>query len=118
MKSKSCCNSNLPPRATKGRWLFLPGLIVAGILACAPRAAAGGDAPLWMRALVNTPLPSYDEKTDAVLLYSDLFTSILRGRSGVFTVGAFRHKARVTRSGIKTRLRCRPESTALNWSRT
>jgi hypothetical protein len=52
-------------------------LIVAGILACVPRAAAGGDAPQWMRALVNAPLPSYDEKTDAVILYSEINVTVV-----------------------------------------
>ena len=31
--------------------------------------ARAGDAPQWMHALVNAPLPEHDEKTDAVLLY-------------------------------------------------
>jgi hypothetical protein len=35
----------------------------------APNAMAG-DAPAWMHALVNLPLPAHDEKTDAILLYS------------------------------------------------
>jgi hypothetical protein len=39
------------------------------ILSHAPQATAG-DAPQWMHALVNSPLPAHDEKTDAVLLYS------------------------------------------------
>lgn len=30
-----------------------------------------GDAPQWMHAVVNAPLPSHDEKTNAVLLYSE-----------------------------------------------
>ena len=30
-----------------------------------------GGAPPWMRALVNAPLPAHDDKTDAVLLYSE-----------------------------------------------
>jgi Domain of Unknown Function with PDB structure (DUF3857)/Transglutaminase-like superfamily len=36
----------------------------------APMAHAG-DAPAWLHALANTPLPAHDEKTDAVLLYSE-----------------------------------------------
>jgi uncharacterized protein DUF3857/transglutaminase superfamily protein len=32
--------------------------------------ARAGDAPQWMRALVNAPLPAHDEKTDAVVLYA------------------------------------------------
>jgi Domain of Unknown Function with PDB structure (DUF3857)/Transglutaminase-like superfamily len=42
-----------------------------------PQAAAGGDAPQWMHALVGVSLPSYDEKTDAVLLYSDTNVTVL-----------------------------------------
>ncbi len=76
MKSKSYCNPNPPPRATKGRWPLLASLIAAGILAGVPRAAAG-DAPQWMHALVNAPLPSYDEKTDAVLLYSEINVTVV-----------------------------------------
>src|SRR3954452_23807919 len=34
-------------------------------------ALAGGDAPPWMHAVASAPLPAHDEKTDAVLLYSD-----------------------------------------------
>jgi hypothetical protein len=33
--------------------------------------ANAGDAPAWMHALVNAPLPAHDEKTDAILLYSE-----------------------------------------------
>jgi len=36
-----------------------------------PQAAAGGDAPQWLHALTGAQLPAYDEKTDAVLLYSE-----------------------------------------------
>jgi len=38
---------------------------------------AGGDAPQWMHALVSAPLPSYDQKTDAVLLYSETSVTVL-----------------------------------------
>jgi hypothetical protein len=41
-----------------------------------PRAAAG-DAPQWMHALVGATLPSYDEKTNAVLLYSETNVTVL-----------------------------------------
>jgi hypothetical protein len=33
--------------------------------------AYAGDAPAWLHALVNSPLPEHDDKTDAVLLYSE-----------------------------------------------
>jgi len=39
-------------------------------------AAKAGDAPVWMHALVNVPLPEHDEKTDAVLMYSETFVLV------------------------------------------
>jgi hypothetical protein len=45
------------------------------MLAYTPRAAA--DAPQWMHALVSTPLPAHDEKTDAVLLYSETNVTVV-----------------------------------------
>jgi len=55
-------------------------LVCAWIVVCAvtsvPRAAAS-DAPQWMRALVGVSLPSYDEKTDAALLYSETDVTVL-----------------------------------------
>ena len=41
-----------------------------------PRALAA-DAPQWMHAQVNAPLPAYDEKTDAVLLYSETNVTVI-----------------------------------------
>ncbi len=46
------------------------------IVTIVPRAAAS-NAPQWMRALVGVTLPSYDEKTDAVLLYSETNVTVL-----------------------------------------
>jgi len=43
-------------------WMLLPGL--------SPHVLAG-DAPQWMHALTNAPLPNHDDKTDAVLLFSE-----------------------------------------------
>jgi Domain of Unknown Function with PDB structure (DUF3857)/Transglutaminase-like superfamily len=50
--------------------------VVVWVLAMAPRAAAG-DAPSWMHQLVGVTLPSYDERTDAVLLYSETNVTVL-----------------------------------------
>ena len=61
-------------RATRGvtpRRGLVCFLMFASMVGFAPRAVAGGDAPQWMHAVVGVPLPAYDEKTDAVLLYSD-----------------------------------------------
>jgi hypothetical protein len=46
-------------------------------MTCAPRATASGDAPQWMHSLVGVTVPSYDEKTDAVLLYSETNLTVL-----------------------------------------
>ncbi len=47
-------------------------LTLALLVVCLSSAAwAGGDAPGWMHALVSVPLPEHDEKTNAVLLFSD-----------------------------------------------
>ena len=77
MKSKLCCNPERPAPVTDrpaGPPFFW---ILAFILACVPQALAGGDAPQWMHAVVNAPLPSYDEKTDAVLLYSEINVAVV-----------------------------------------
>jgi len=61
-------------------WQALLWTAVAITLAClalAPHAEASGDAPQWMHALVGVTLPSYDEKTEAVLLYSETNVTVL-----------------------------------------
>jgi Domain of Unknown Function with PDB structure (DUF3857)/Transglutaminase-like superfamily len=49
---------------------FKASLLVLGSLAFfAPTGRC--DAPAWMHGLVSAPIPSHDEKTDAVVLYSE-----------------------------------------------
>lgn len=72
MRNKLFCNRVWRSRATSLHArlaLFSVFGIVGGVLACSQQAAAGNDAPAWMQAAVNTPLPVHDEKTDAALLY-------------------------------------------------
>src|ERR1700692_309203 len=71
MSNKSYCSQVPRPQATRRPSFVLAVSIAAAILVCVPRAMAGGDAPQWMHSLVNLPLPAYDDKTDAVLLYSE-----------------------------------------------
>ena len=52
-------------------------LVAVFLLATALPGLASSDAPQWMHALVGVPLPTYDEKTDAVLLYSDTNVTVL-----------------------------------------
>jgi transglutaminase-like putative cysteine protease len=61
-------------RARLGRLIpkaLLLAWYVAGVLSGAPLLAAHNQAPDWMHALVNSPLPPHDEKTNAVELYYD-----------------------------------------------
>ena len=51
--------------------------VAVSVVSSVPRAAASGDAPQWMHALVGVTLPSYDEKTNAVLLYSETNVTVL-----------------------------------------
>jgi len=75
MNSKLSCNLCRQLRATARQTPHLLACAIV-ILVCAPHAPAG-DAPQWMHNLVNAPLPTYDEKTDAVLLYSETNVTIL-----------------------------------------
>src|SRR5579859_163923 len=72
MISRSYCSRQPHPRAIKvARWVVcLAGTVVLSA-AGGPASARASDAPQWMHALVNAPLPPHDEKTDAVLLYSE-----------------------------------------------
>ena len=80
MNNKLYCCRALRTPATSGAsarlqlWTAL--LVCVCIMGYAPPAAAAGDAPQWMHALVNAPLPPHDEKTDAVLLYSETNVSV------------------------------------------
>ena len=76
MKRKLFCNQAPQAPASSLRVPAVLSVLVAGILATAPLARAG-DAPQWMHALVNAPLPAHDEKTNAVLLYSEQNVTVL-----------------------------------------
>lgn len=75
MNSRLSCNRARQRRRTELRSAAAVLVLVVGVCAAAQRAAAG-DAPAWMHALVNVPLPAHDEKTDAVLLYSEDILSV------------------------------------------
>src|SRR5262249_48376515 len=45
------------------------------VLCSAPRANAG-NAPSWMHALVNAPLPAHDDKIDAVHFYAERIVTV------------------------------------------
>jgi hypothetical protein len=75
MTSKSFCSRLLFLRGTENLrpGLALVALTLSFFVVATPARAA--DAPQWMHALVNVPLPEHDEKTNAVLLLAeDTFT--------------------------------------------
>lgn len=51
-------------------------LVFLVVSASAIPVANAGDAPAWMHAVANAPLPPHDEKTEAVLLYSEDVTTV------------------------------------------
>lgn len=73
MNNRYCCN--LPKRRPATSHFRLIGLAGFALAACA--ACMAGDAPQWMHAQANMTLPSYDEKTDAVLLYSETEVTVV-----------------------------------------
>ncbi len=78
MMSRSCFSPVRRPVLTSraarmAGWarFAVPLTLLAAFLLGLPDRAHAGDAPAWMHALVSVPLPAHDEKTDAVLLYSE-----------------------------------------------
>jgi len=54
----------------------LSGAMLACCLLPGACLASASEAPAWIHALVNVPLPEHDDKTDAVLLYSEYVFSV------------------------------------------
>ncbi len=75
MNNKSYCSPEEAQPATDSRLLRTILLAAACVISCSWQVLAA-DAPQWMHAVVNAPLPAHDEKTDAVLLYSDRDVSV------------------------------------------
>ena len=76
MNNRSWYNPARQPRVSNRP----PVLIVLGflgLLAGFPQHALAGNAPQWMHAVVTAPLPNHDEKTDAILLYSERNVTVL-----------------------------------------
>ena len=76
MNNKSSCNPAAPAPVISLRRLGFLLCVVVCVLAVPRRAQAGGDAPAWMHTAASAPLPPHDEKTDAVLLYSDTAVNV------------------------------------------
>ena len=70
MNSKSSCSRSAFLRGIDHSVGPISAALLA-LLAVSIPSARAGDAPAWMHALVNVPLPEHDEKTDAVLLLAE-----------------------------------------------
>ncbi|HKV23651.1 MAG TPA: DUF3857 and transglutaminase domain-containing protein [Candidatus Acidoferrum sp.] len=75
MRSKLFWSQDGRRRAIKSRVLGWAVVVVVCALG-ARRAEPASEAPQWMHALVNVPLPPHDEKADAVLLYAETILSV------------------------------------------
>src|SRR5260370_30400950 len=76
MANKSYCNRWEPLVEIKRvRWEPCVAGLFFTLLVTVP-AARCGDAPQWMHAVANAALPDHDEKTNAVLLYSEDILSV------------------------------------------
>jgi Domain of Unknown Function with PDB structure (DUF3857)/Transglutaminase-like superfamily len=74
MKNKSRCYREARQPGVTDMKRFLASLPAIVLLCVCPALAS--DAPQWMHAVANAPLPDHDEKTDAVLLYSERTVSV------------------------------------------
>jgi hypothetical protein len=76
MTNKSYCNRWEPLVEIKRvRWGRYSAGLLFSLLVTVP-AARCGDAPQWMHAVANAAIPEHDEKTNAVLLYSEDILSV------------------------------------------
>jgi len=69
MRSRSFYSLVTPRRPDNSKSFVRLLISVLVVVAVTPLASA--DAPVWMHALVNAPVPAHDEKTNAVILYSE-----------------------------------------------
>jgi len=70
MNNRLFCNRPEPAQASEKRGFRVLLCAVLCVLGAA-RLAQAGDAPQWMYAAASASLPAHDEKTDAVLMYSE-----------------------------------------------
>src|SRR5579862_1707229 len=77
MKNKSFCNRWQRLSAIRSRTPRPQAFALLWVLICSVPVAVGSDAPAWMHALTSVPLKTYNEKTEAVLLYSETNVSVV-----------------------------------------
>ena len=76
MSNKSSCNLERQRRRTEFRAARAAVALFAMVCLWLGPQVAAGDAPAWMHALVSAPMPKIDEKTEAVLLYSETVLNV------------------------------------------
>jgi hypothetical protein len=76
MNNKSYCSPALRRRVIDMRRMLIYLTVCAVVLLAGVSRSEAGDAPAWMHAVVNAPLPAHDEKTDVVLLYSERIVTV------------------------------------------
>src|SRR5260370_41939366 len=76
MTNKSWCNQGLRPRATERVSGVLCFLLLCSCASINTPLAAAAEAPAWLHALANAPLPAHDEKNDAVEMYSEKIVTV------------------------------------------
>jgi transglutaminase-like putative cysteine protease len=76
MKLRLFCNQALKPQAIRKH---IAGILSVGLClgVWVNLSWAASDAPAWMHALVNAPLPAHDEKTDAIRMYVEENVTVL-----------------------------------------
>jgi hypothetical protein len=77
MTNRSCYSQSAQAQATKFKFFSVPFWALLFALSCTLPSAASSDAPQWMHAVASAPLPEHDEKTDAVLLYSETNVNVV-----------------------------------------
>ncbi|PYV84062.1 MAG: hypothetical protein DMG93_06360 [Acidobacteria bacterium] len=75
MKNKSFCNRAVRRPAIS--FVFFSRVLLLACLLLLVAPAFAGDAPQWVHTQVNAMLPAHDEKTDAVLLYSETNVTVI-----------------------------------------
>jgi hypothetical protein len=89
-------NKSWPSQGVKiafKEWSNLAAVILAVCSGACPMSPglASADAPAWLHAVANVPVPEHDDKTDAVLLLSeDVLTVQPNGRMKRLTRRAYK----------------------------
>src|SRR5215475_2865843 len=79
MNNRWCCFRHPRRQLTEAKFMKIrqtPFVLSLGLFLCLVATNAKADAPAWMHAAVSAPLPSYDEKTDAVVIYAEDVTTV------------------------------------------